>query len=355
MQEDDPLAVIAQEAPCIPDQEAIALVKERYGLDVSVKSLVSERDQNFRMRAEDGRQYVLKIANSAEEPVVTDFQVQALLYIEGRVREERIPVTAPEMLRTVDGEVSFNYDIGGVPHVVRAVTFIEGNPLSDDKPSPALARDSGASLAQLGRALKGFEHPGSHHSLLWDLQQALGLRELIPYVRDPEAADATAAALDDFEKFASPVFSSLRAQVIHSDLNPDNLVVMADDPDRVAGVIDFGDMLYAPLIADVAIGCSYHRTFDGHPLALMSEFVAGYNSVTPLEMEEIDILFELIQARICASITILDWRVSVRGADDPYLAGLDEMEHSTGEALIQLRELPRDHAIQAFRQVCASA
>ena len=50
--------------------------------------------------------------------------------------------------------------------------------------------------------------------------------------------------------------------------------------DLDSGVIEFGDMLYAPLIADVSIGCSYHRTFDGHPLALMSEFVAGYNAVT---------------------------------------------------------------------------
>ena len=114
-------------------------------------------------------------------------------------------------------------------------------------------------------------------------------------------------------------------------------------------------MLHAPLVADVAIGCSYHRTFDGHPLELMSAFVAGYDSVTRLEQEEIDILFELIQARICASITILDWRLSMRGEDDPYLTGFGDMEHSTGDALIQLRELPREHAIQAFRQVCASS
>ena len=354
MQEDDPLAVIAQEAPYIPDEEAIALVKDRYGLDVSVRSLVSERDQNFRMRAEDGQQFVLKIANSAEDPMVTDFQVQALLYIEERVREEGIPVTTPEMLRTRDGDVSFLYDINGVPHVVRAVTFIEGNPLGEDRPSPALARNSGACLAHLGRALRGFEHPGSHHSLLWDLQQALGLRRLIEYVRDPESADAVTGALDDFERHVVPVFSSLRAQVIHSDLNPDNLVVRADDPDRIAGVIDFGDMLHAPLVADVAIGCSYHPIVDGHPLSLMSEFVAGYHSVTPLEQKEIDILFELIQARICASITILDWRATVRGDDDPYLTGFGDMEHSTGDALIQLRELPREHAIRAFRQVCAS-
>ena len=354
MQADDPLAVLEQVAPCIPDEDAIAIAKDRYGLDVTVRSLISERDQNFRMRATDGTQYVLKIANAAEDPVVTDFQIQALVHIEKRVRKEGIPVTAPEVVRTVDGELSFMLDIDGVDHVVRAVTFIEGEPLSDRVPTPALARNSGSCLAHLGRALQGFEHPGSGHSLLWDLQQALGLKNLVQYVRDPAAADAATAALDDFERYAFPVLPSLRGQVIHSDLNPDNLVVTTDDPDQVAGVIDFGDMLHAPLIADVAIGCSYHRVADGNPLRLMCEFVAGYHGVTPLLQEEIDILFELIQARICASITILDWRASVRGSDDPYLAGLENAEHSTGKALAEIREIPREHAIRIFREVCAS-
>ncbi len=355
MQEQDPLAVIAREAPEIPDEDAIAIARDRYGLDVTVRPLVSERDQNFRMQASDGKKYVMKIANAAENPVVTDFQVQALLYIEQRVREQGIPVTVPEMVRTLDGEVSFQLPVDGVDHVVRVVTFIEGNPLADALPSPALARNSGECLAYLGRALEGFEHPGSRQSLLWDLQQAAGLRKLVRYVRDPVAARAVDAALDDFEAHALRQLPSLRAQVIHSDLNPDNLVVREDDPDIVAGVIDFGDMLYAPLIADVAIGCSYLRVRAGNPLSLMAEFVAGYHAVTPLRQAEVDILFELVQARICASITILDWRAAVRGNDDPYLTRLEGVEQPAGRFLARLREIPRDHAKQVFRQVCASA
>ena len=98
---------------------------------------------------------------------------------------------------------------------------------------------------------------------------------------------------------------NLRAQVIHSDLNPDNMLVDPNDRDQVAGVIDFGDMLHAPLIADPAIGCSYLKVTDGNPLTLMSEFIAGYQGVMPLEQAEIGILFELIQARLAASISIL--------------------------------------------------
>lgn len=354
MQQNDPLAVIAEDAPEFSDDEAVAMAADHYGLAVTVRSLVSERDQNFRMQAADGRKYVLKIANAVEEPQVTDFQIRALLHIGERVKNANIPINVPEVLPTLDGQVSVVLEKGGCHHVVRVVTYLDGVPLGEEIPSPTLARNAGACLANLGRALRGFEHPGSNHSLLWDLQQALGLRRLMEYIRDPEAASAVAAALDDFEQFVIPVMPDLRAQVIHSDLNPDNMLVVPEDHDEVAGVIDFGDMLHAPLIADVAIGCSYLKVIDGNPLALMSEFISGYHRVTALEQRELDILFEMIQARVAASVSILDWRLSLRGSDDPYLANLEAGERSTGKFLIRLREIPREHAAQVFRQVCAS-
>lgn len=354
MQDNDPLAVIAGEAPGFSADEAAALAAEHYGLEVTVRSLVSERDQNFRMQTADGRRFVLKIANAVEDPQVTDFQIQALIHIARRVREEGIAVIAPEVLPTRNGAVSVTLEKDGNQHVTRVVTFLEGEPLADEMPSPRLSRNAGVCLANLGLALQGFAHPASNHSLLWDLQQALRLRDLVRYVREPQVAQAVDAALDDFEQFVTPLMSDLRAQVIHNDLNPDNLLVDPDDHDRVAGVIDFGDMLHAPLIADVAIGCSYLKVTDGNPLGLMAEFLAGYQGVMPLEQPEIDILFELVQARLAASISILEWRLSLRGSDDPYLARLESGERSTGQFLLRMREIPREHAIQTFRQVCAS-
>ena len=271
------------------------------------------------------------------------------------------PATGPKRVRnrllvpTLDGEFSITLELAGQTHVARLVTFLDGVPLATDTPSPPLARSAGVCLANLGKALRGFEHPGSTHSLLWDIQQALNLRRLIEFIRDPDVARAVDHTLSDFERFAAPVMPGLRAQVIHSDLNPDNLLVNPDNSDEVAGVIDFGDMLHAPLVADVAIGCSYLRVADGNPLSLISEFMVGYHGVTPLEHAEIDILFELIHARLAASICILEWRLSSRGSDDPYLANLESGERSAGQFLRRLREIPREHAIQVFRQVCASA
>ena len=355
MVEQDPLAVIVQVQPHISNALAIATVKSRYGLDVTVSSLVSERDQNFLLKTREGPRYVLKIANAAEDPAVTDFQIKALLHIERVVAEQGYPITTPEILRTTDGEDQFVLETTEGRYVSRVVSFIEGIPLGERIASPPLARDMGAFLANLGLALRGFSHPGSAHSLLWDVQEALRLREIAQHIRDPQSQAAVKGALDDFEEFVSPFLSGLRRQVIHSDFNADNVVIEAQAPDKVAGVIDFGDMLEGPLVADVAIGASYLRTVSGDPLMLMCEFLSAYQRVSPLGGDEIDVLFELIQARLSASVAILEWRASMRGDDDPYLRKTNVDEASAARMLCRLREIPRDSARRVFREVCASA
>ena len=61
-------------ASSIPETLAKQLAAEHYGLPVTVRRLDSERDQNFRLRTPDGREYVLKIANPTEDRAVTNLQ-----------------------------------------------------------------------------------------------------------------------------------------------------------------------------------------------------------------------------------------------------------------------------------------
>lgn len=351
----DPFAVIETETPKLTDDEVLQIAQEHYGLVGQLEPLVSERDQNFRLRAADGRKFVLKIANSAEDPLATDFQVQALLHLESYLAAHDCPLAVPRIIRTLDDRPSISITSAGNEHVVRVVTYLDGKPLGVTPASPLLCRRLGACLAHLGRALRDFEHPGSEHGLLWDMQQALALRKILKHVPDPPLQQAIAQTLDEFENRALPRFGELRCQVIHSDLNPDNVLVDEDDPERVAGVIDFGDMLKAPLVVDVAIGASYLRTLEGNPLSRIAEFLSAYHSVTPLELTEIDLLFDLIKTRLAATITILSWRATLRGSDDAYLAGAVASESSAANYLKILLELPRESAQQAFRQVCASA
>jgi Ser/Thr protein kinase RdoA (MazF antagonist) len=350
----DPFAVIETETPRLEDGEVVQLIREHYGLEARLKPLLSERDQNFHLRCDDGRQFVLKIANAAEDPLVTDFQIQVLLHLESYVANHDCPINVPRIQRTVDGRTQLLVTSGGDQHVTRVVTFLEGVPLGDTPASPILCRRLGTNLAHLGRALHDFDRPASEHGLLWDMQQALALRRILEHIPDADLRQAVAQTLDEFEAHALPHFSELRSQVIHGDFNPDNVLIDANDSSSVVGVIDFGDILKAPLIVDVAIGASYLRCTEGYPLARIAEFLASYHSVTPLAVSEIDLLFDLIKTRLAATIAVLDWRATLRGADDRYLACMVSSEGSAAEFLKILLEIPRDNAQQTFRQICAS-
>ena len=350
----DPLAVIASEAPRLSEADAARLVLQHWGLEVCCEGLVSERDQNFRLQTGTGTRLVLKIANSVEDPLVTDFQVQALLHIERFQESRHTPLRTPQIRRTEDGETQVAFEHEGQQHAARIVSYLEGVPLENISTGSKLCRNLGIFLAHLGLALEHFEHPAASHPLLWDMQEALNLRELLRFVTDPDVREAVALSLDDFELHALPSFATLRSQVIHNDFNPGNVLIEAGDTNAVAGVIDFGDMMRSPLVVDVAIGAAYLRAPDGDPLQQVAEFLAGYHSVRRLLGVEIELLFDLIRARLCATISILHWRAAVRGDDDPYLQSSAMAESSAERFLQRLMEIPRQHAASVLRQVCAS-
>jgi hypothetical protein len=68
-------------ASAISEMRAERLAAEHYGLEVAAHRLDSECDQNFRLTTPDGRDYVLKIANPAEDRAVTNLQTGALLHL----------------------------------------------------------------------------------------------------------------------------------------------------------------------------------------------------------------------------------------------------------------------------------
>lgn len=347
----DPLQVIAVEAPRFSVDDAVRIAAEHYGLAVTARELVSERDRNFHLRSTDGRKFVLKVANSAEDPRVTDFQVQALRHIEAG----RIEIATPRVVPTLDGRLSFELRSEAGSHVTRLVTWLPGILLAGQPLTAALCRNLGIYAAKLGRALRGFDHPGSNPSLIWNMHEAARVRELTPCVADAVLRARVNECLERFEAKLLPRFGSLRTQVVHNDLNPENVLLDPDDVARVAGVIDFGDMNRSPLIVDVAVAASYMREFQGNPLTRIASLIAGYHSVTPLDREEIDLVFDLIRVRLATTVAVLHWRLAARGADDPYLNNSVSAESTAGRFLEILDAIPGEHARQALREACASA
>jgi Ser/Thr protein kinase RdoA (MazF antagonist) len=206
----------------------------------------------------------------------------------------------------------------GLTHLVRLLTYLDGEPLHRTTPSMAQAAALGTCLAALGLALRDFAHPAAHRDLLWDLRRAPKLRPLLPLVADPRCRTLATAALDRYETVVVPQLPAFRTQLTHNDFNPHNILVAAADPRIVAGVLDFGDMVQTALVNDVAIAAAYQVEGDD-PLERPCALVAAYHGLSPLREVELDSLFDLIALRHVLSVTITEWRASLYPDNAAYI------------------------------------
>jgi len=313
-----PNSLLTTRPPVFSAEEAQSLALQNYSLDVSAKPLDSERDQNFHLLAENGAQYVLKISNANEHPSVIDFQTRAFEHIAQCDPNLPVPRTIASVAGSDDCRVT---DSNGIAHVVRILSWLEGVPIRKVSISPALLNELGNTLARLGKALRGFFHPAAGHELLWDLKNAAGLIDLLPHVEDKKLRAQLENVLIRYRDEIQPRLGSLRAQVIHCDLNPDNVLTGKDDTERVTGIIDFGDMVHTALINDLAIAAAYHLSPSDDCLSAALEFIRGYHSVTPLERGEAEILYDLMLTRLVSSVVICMWRAKIFPENRDYLLG----------------------------------
>ena len=330
--------------PGIDESTLQRLLAEQYGVSGRLTPLLGERDQNTCVDSGAGRRFVLKIAGDAEDPVVTDCQVQVLIYLE----RNGCPVAVPRVVSTVAGDPVTEISRGSRRHAARLVTYVEGVQMRDASLSTDIAWSFGQKLAQLGNSLRDFKHAGDHQVLVWDLQRVLELRPVLHYIDDTDIRALAGVVLNDFEKRALPAFPGLRQQVIHSDANPEN-VLLGTDKLEVTGFIDFGDMLRAPLVIDVAIAASYLRVLEDDPLQFILPFVAGYHSVRNLKEPEFGLLFDLVRARLVTTVSMLYWRLSVRSEADAYRQSTLSQESSAQVFLARLDDVGRHTFNQRLR------
>lgn len=275
------------------------LARDHWGVDGMLTRLVSERDLNHRLDT-DTASYTLKLANPAEPAEMTAFQTAALLHV--AATDSGLPT--PRVRPARDGRTIIPLAEGAL----RLLSWCPGTSVASIPLSPALASSIGSTLARLTQALAGFDHPGADHVLFWDIRQFSRLAPLFPAL----PTDLTAEALAFHTMFKTRVATALAdlpTQVVHSDFNLHNLLANPEDPTRITGIIDFGDMVRTPRICDLAVAASYLVNPED-PLSLLLPLVTAYHARLPLLDKEIALLPDLITARMLTSLTISSWRAA---------------------------------------------
>jgi Ser/Thr protein kinase RdoA (MazF antagonist) len=302
----------------LPLPRAVSLVRECYGLDGRAVRLTGERDENFKVTAADGSAYVFKVAHPAENPAVTDLTTAALLHLES----EDAALPCPRVVRGRGGisHVCFS-DERGAQRTARLLTYLAGRPLGHGAHSPGLRAECGRLGGRLIRALRSFRHPAAHRAIVWDVRHAAHLAVLLGQVPGFPCRGEALAVLERIVPRIESQLPRLRQQIVHNDLNTKNILVT--ETGEVTGIIDFGDMTWTAVIADVAVTAAEHipencRAGSGAAAESVGDVANAYHESVPLSAEELDLLGTLVAARLVANLVVHEWHLHHNPAGEHY-------------------------------------
>lgn len=338
----------------ISEDEAAALAREIHGIEAAASALPGEYDDNFHLKARDGREFMLKVMHPARERSFVDLQCSALRHLAA----EAAHLPLPRVIPTKKNEAFAAVTLEGAPRLVWMLTFLAGTPLANARPhTPELLRELGRLLGELDAALASFSHPAAHRELKWDSSRALWIREYLQEIPEGGRRALVEKFLTLHEAELTPRMAELRRSVIYGDANDYNVLVNAcsayragrsGETSSMAGVIDFGDMHHGLVVSEAAIAAAYAILGKAEPLAAATALVNGYHSAFPLREHELAVLYTLIGMRLAVSVTNSAHRKRV----NPHDAYVTVSEAPAWEALERWARIPARFATCAFREAC---
>jgi 4-aminobutyrate aminotransferase-like enzyme/Ser/Thr protein kinase RdoA (MazF antagonist) len=330
------------------EEDAAKIARDLWGLSARAQELPSERDQNFRLTGAGGS-FVLKLSGPSERPECLDLQNAALDWLARRAPDLPLPRIRPASsgLSTVEVRAP-----DGSARLARMLTYLPGRILADCRPrSRDLLAGVGRLLGRLDQALEEFSHPAAERELDWNPALALAvIARHLQAIGDPRRREIVSQFVRLREEILPPLSGLLRRSVIHNDGNDWNVLVGDPTPGRrpVAGLLDFGDMLEAWTVCEVAVAAAYAMLGEADPVSAAAAVVGGYHTVHPLDERELSAVFPLAAIRLCVSVCLSAYRRTA----EPDNAYLTVTESAAWEALEKLREIPPRLAEYIFRDAC---
>ncbi len=324
-------------------EQITQLVKEFYNIDANISWLAGYDEQNFLLQTPAREKFILKVSQDNFPFIEAQTEVLGLLansFLKN-IFQKQIPNANGESITIVESD--------GKKYFIRVLSFLEGKFWVDEKnKTTTLCESLGSFLGKMDVAMKGYFHPVIERHYLWDISEATLAEKKLHFIKDHEKRRIANYFLLQFQIEALPVLQGLRKACIHNDANDYNVLV---NDDAVTGLIDFGDMVYSALINNVAVACTYSMLHSDDPLTVAKQVVKGYHEVNPLTVEETDILYYLIAARLCISVTQSAFYASLNSNNEHHFI----TEQPAWKLLFQLIQINPIKAADAFRNVCGFA
>ncbi|KAG9511154.1 SHC-transforming protein 2, partial [Fragariocoptes setiger] len=230
---------------------------------------------------------------------------RVILYLDGDTHFK-----VPKLIRSVSGNYTEFLTLENDPSEPRAMRlsiYVPGILIND---LPEITDhhliELGEACAHITNKLQKFQCSGliiKRKSFNWALINVVKLRHLFNCVTEPDFRSMVEKAVDTFEREVVMCQQKFKQQVIHGDLNEQNIIKC--DNGTIC-FIDFNDINYGPAVFDIALMITYMMLIRPEALRLSTAnlLLRGYAKHRTLERQDYDILPICIKARLCQSLVL---------------------------------------------------
>ena len=320
-------------------------IKRNYNVIGNFKPLAGERDQNHLITTPEGEKFIAKVAGPDEDRSVVDYQIKTLLHI-----ENKNPIlNIPRNLKTLEGkDFAMIKSSNNQDHMLRLLSFVDGVPFGEAyRPPLEVLRNAGRFQGEMCKALSDFSHASEGYFMPWDISQGLILNTELRRSKFGDVERLIGPLFDHFENYVLPTLNNFKKQTIHNDAHNDNVLRSSTDKDDFCGVIDFGDICYAPVIQDLSVPLIGFVGDVHNSIEAGAAYVEGFANAHPLTSDDLDILYDLLLLRASLTVQLIDFRMQYNDAN---MTILEKEYPILVKRLENLLAIKRNEITDAFHQ-----
>jgi ethanolamine-phosphate phospho-lyase len=273
----------------------INILEKDFGFQIiEIKKLNGYENENYLIETIKNKYIFKKYPYSFELESIIQSENEALLFLSDNNNQFPIPI------KTIDGVYVKIHEIEGKKFICRLLSFLDGEMLGSIKNTKEIFESFGIFLAKMNKKLLSYNNIIIKSRIWnWDLQHFHLNEKYFDDIVKAKDRSLVKYFFYQFEENVNPLIPSLRKSIIHSDANEWNVLIRNG---KVSSIIDFGDLVYSPLINEIATAITYVSYDKKNPLDWALIILESYNNELPILESEIKILYYLIAARLCISL-----------------------------------------------------
>ena len=260
----------------------------------NLSPLVSERDKNYLCTVNKTKKYVIKIHNPLENSSFLKFQDYVLKKLLRTKTKKYVPII-------IHTKINEYLDKDKRKCLVRILSYIEGEMYVHIKKNESLEKSLGNFLGILTCSLQNIIHKSSVRKFPWDPSNIDWLKKEFVVIKNKEQREHVSKICIEYNKFIKNNKKNIKYSLTHGDAHHYNLVVKNN---KIFGLIDYGDMVYAPTINDLAICLAYALMNNNDIISTLRNILIAYSKIYRINKSEIFLLMTLVKCRLAISVVM---------------------------------------------------